>query len=178
MADIVTPRQIRDVMGHFASGVVVVTGLEGEQPLGFTCQSFVSLSLTPPLISFSPARTSSTWPRLRAIGRFCVNVLAEDQDGLSNRFARSGGNRFDQVDWRPTLSGAPRLDGVCAWIECELETEFDAGDHTIVVGRVTDLGTAADRRPLIFHRGGYGVHARPRKAPFSLGEGDGGWWAS
>ena len=84
----VDPRVLRDVLGHFASGVTVVTAVTTEGPIGFTCQSFSSLSLDPPLVTFAPSRTSRTWPRLREIGRFCVNVLAERQDDVSTKFAR------------------------------------------------------------------------------------------
>lgn len=153
----VSPAQMRNVLGHFASGIVIVTAAGPDGPVGFTCQSFASLSLEPPLVSFSPARTSSTWPRIRQIGRFCVNVLADHHEELSNAFARSGTDKFAGVHWRPAPSGSPVLDGVCAWIDCALFDEFDGGDHTIVVGRVVDLGAKGARLPLLFHRGRYGI---------------------
>jgi flavin reductase (DIM6/NTAB) family NADH-FMN oxidoreductase RutF len=154
---IVDPQAMREVMGHFASGVTVVTAVTDEGPIGFTCQSFSSLSLDPPLVAFAPARTSRTWPLLRDIGRFCVNVLAEGQDDVSQNFARSGADRFDGVRWTPSAHGAPVLDDVVAWIDGELWAEYDGGDHTIVVARVIDLGAHADRRPLLYHRGSYGL---------------------
>ena len=157
--EIVDPRVMRDVLGHFASGITVVTAQGPDGPVGFTCQSFTSLSLEPPLVSFAPARTSTTWPRLRDIGRFCVNVLADDQDGLSGQFARSGTDKFAGVGWTPSAHGSPVLEGVVAWIDCELYAEHDGGDHTIVVGRVLDLGATAERMPLVFHRGAYGLQA-------------------
>ncbi|MEX5721144.1 flavin reductase family protein [Geodermatophilus maliterrae] len=153
----VDPQVMRDVLGHFASGVTVVTADDGAGPLGFTCQSFSSLSLDPPLVALAPARTSTTWPRLRDIGRFCVNVLAEDQSGLSAAFARSGADKFAGVAWRPSPHGSPVLDDVVAWIDCTLWAEYDGGDHTIVAARVLDLGADPDRRPLLFHRGRYGL---------------------
>jgi 3-hydroxy-9,10-secoandrosta-1,3,5(10)-triene-9,17-dione monooxygenase reductase component len=149
------PTAMRATLGHFASGVVVVTATGQDGPLGFTCQSFASLSLDPPLVSFSPARTSSTWPRIRASGRFCINVLAENQQRLSDQFARSGTDKYAGVPWRPSPSGAPVLDGVCAWIDCALWREYDGGDHTIVLGHVAALGADASRAPLLFHRGRY-----------------------
>ena len=154
--EVIDPRVMRDVLGHFASGVTVVTADTGEEPIGFTCQSFSSLSLDPPLVALAPARTSSTWPRLRDLGRFCVNVLAEDQSGLSAAFARSGTDKFTGVTWRPSPHGSPVLDGVVAWIDCTLWAEYDGGDHTIVAARVLDLGADPGRRPLLFHRGSYG----------------------
>ena len=154
---IVDPQVLREVMGHFASGVTVVTALTADGPAGFTCQSFSSLSLDPPLVAFAPARTSRTWPALRAIGRFCVNVLAEGQDDVSQNFARSGADKFAGVRWSPSAHGSPVLDDVVAWIDGELWAEYDGGDHSIVVARVLDLGADPDRRPLLFHRGTYGL---------------------
>ena len=157
---IVDPGAMREVLGHFASGVTVVTALTADGPAGFTCQSFSSLSLDPPLVAFAPARSSQTWPALRAIGRFCVNVLAEGQDAVSQNFARSGVDKFARVPWSPSAHGSPVLDGVVAWIDGELWAEYDGGDHSIVVARVLDLGADPERRPLLFHRGSYGLLQR------------------
>jgi flavin reductase (DIM6/NTAB) family NADH-FMN oxidoreductase RutF len=154
---IVDQQAMRDVLGHFASGVTVVTAVTDTGPTGFTCQSFSSLSLDPPLIAFAPAKTSQTWPALRAIGQFCVNVLAEGQDDVSQNFARSGADKFAGFPWTPSSHGSPVLDDVVAWLDGELWAEYDGGDHTIVVARVLDLGADPDRRPLLFHRGTYGL---------------------
>ncbi|SDY38062.1 NADH-FMN oxidoreductase RutF, flavin reductase (DIM6/NTAB) family [Modestobacter sp. DSM 44400] len=154
---VVDPQMMRDVLGHFASGVTVVTAIGPDGPLGFTCQSFSSLSLDPPLVAFAPARTSTTWPRLRTAGRFCVNVLADEQRGLSQAFARSGTDKYVGVSWAPSPHGSPVIEDVVAWIDSELWAEYDGGDHTIVVARVLDLGADAGRSPLVFHRGGYGL---------------------
>ena len=159
---VVEPRRMREVLGHFASGVTVVTAATEAGPIGFTCQSFSSLSLDPPLVVIAPARTSTTWPRLREIGRFCVNVLAEDQTGLSQSFARSGTDKFAGVSWTRSRHGSPVLEDVVAWIDCALWAEYDGGDHTLVAARVLDLGADPARRPLLFHRGGYGLlHSAP-----------------
>lgn len=153
-------RQVmRTVLGHFVSGVVVITGVDADGPSGFTCQSFASLSLDPALVMFSPSLTSVSWPRIRASAAFCVNVLAAEHADYSNTFARSGGDKFTGVDWTAAPSGSPILDGVSAWIDCTLESEHPGGDHTIVVGRVTALGADPDRLPLLYYRGGYGVTA-------------------
>jgi 3-hydroxy-9,10-secoandrosta-1,3,5(10)-triene-9,17-dione monooxygenase reductase component len=156
---VVDPRVMRDVLGHFVSGVTVVTAMTPEGPIGFTCQSFSSLSLDPPLVAFAPARTSSTWPKLREAGRFCVNVLSEEQSDLSRQFARSGTDKFAGVSWTLSPHGSPVLDGVVAWIDSELWAEYDGGDHTIVVARVLDLGADPSKTPLLFHRGAYGLQA-------------------
>ena len=160
----VPPAVMREVLGHFVSGVVVVTATSPAGPVGFTCQSFASLSLDPPLVTFAPARSSTTWPLIRATGAFCVNVLAADHQELSVGFARPGSagvDKFAGVPWRPGPSGAPVLDGVSAWIDCDLWNEYDGGDHTIAVGRVLDLGADPERLPLLYYRGRYGVTADP-----------------
>jgi flavin reductase (DIM6/NTAB) family NADH-FMN oxidoreductase RutF len=145
---------MRRVLGSFASGIVIITAF-GDGPLGFTCQSFTSLSLDPALIGFAPARTSTTWPRIRDVGTFCVNVLAMGHDALSDQFARSGTDKFSGVHWQPSPLGSPLLEGVTAWIDCRLWAEYDGGDHTIVVGEVHDLATDADAHPLLYYRGRY-----------------------
>lgn len=147
-------------MGRFATGVVLVTGVDDGEPVGFAAQSFVSLSLDPPLVAVCPARTSTSWPRVRAGGRFCINVLAADQKPLCDAFARSGGDKFAGVDWRPGVTGAPVVEDVLAWVDCELEAEHEAGDHTIAVGRVRDLAVReAEGEPLLFFEGNYGAFA-------------------
>jgi 3-hydroxy-9,10-secoandrosta-1,3,5(10)-triene-9,17-dione monooxygenase reductase component len=155
---------MREVLGHFVSGIVVVTATGQDGPIGFTCQSFASLSLDPPLVTFAPARSSSTWPRIRDVGAFCVNVLAADHQELSGGFARSGVDKFAGVPWRPAPSGAPILDGVSAWIDCSLWNEYDGGDHTIAIGLVRDLGADPARSPLLYYRGRYGVTADPEES--------------
>ena len=148
--------RFRQVLGHFATGVTVVTCLSEGQPLGLAVNSFTSVSLEPPLVAFCVATSSSTWPRLRASGSFCVNILAEDQEALSRTFAAPGRDRFLGVGWRPAPSGAPVLADVLAWIDCTVEAEHQAGDHLIVVGRVRELDLLHEGRPLVFYRGGYG----------------------
>ncbi len=150
------PAELRRVLGSFASGVVVVTGEDDGQPVGFACQSFASVSLDPPLVLFCPARTSRSWPRIARSGRFAVNVLAADQQDVCARFATSGGDKFVGLTWESTRWG-PALDGVLATVQCTVEDVHDAGDHHIVVGRVQQLLTHREDGPLVFFRGGYGV---------------------
>ncbi|MEW2301414.1 flavin reductase family protein [Streptomyces sp. NPDC006655] len=160
----VDPVEFRRVLGNFATGVTVVTApaAEGEpSPAGFACQSFSSLSLDPPLVCFMVARTSATWPRIARAGVFCVNVLGAGQGEQCRAFARSGTDKFAGVvyDAAP-FSGAPRLAGATAWIDCAIHAVHTGGDHLIVVGRVRALGTAdgsvPDQAPLLFHRGRFG----------------------
>lgn len=144
------------MLGRFATGVTVITGMAGGEPVGLAVNSFTSVSLEPPLVAFCVAERSRTWPRLRTSGAFCVNVLAEDQEALSRAFAGRPPDRFLGVGWRPGRSGVPVLAGVVAWIECTVEAEHVAGDHMIVVGRIADLDVGHEGRPLVFYRGGYG----------------------
>jgi flavin reductase (DIM6/NTAB) family NADH-FMN oxidoreductase RutF len=149
-------RALRHVMSHFCSGVAVVTSLADGATFGMAVQSFTSLSLDPPLVSICPARTSTSWPPIRDTGRFCVNILASSQEHLSRRFAISGGDKFAGVDWEPTSAGLPGLTGALAWIDCSIEAEHPAGDHTIVIGAVLDLRLGEDPDgPLLFFRGQY-----------------------
>jgi 3-hydroxy-9,10-secoandrosta-1,3,5(10)-triene-9,17-dione monooxygenase reductase component len=145
----------RAVLGHFCSGVTVVAGLGPDGPYGLTCQSFCSLSLDPRLVLFSAARSSTSWPRIRRIGAFCVNILAEDQQHVSIQLSGTGGDKFAGLKWHTTPLGAPRLDGAVAWLDCTIHAEHNGGDHTIVVGAVHDLAIASGCRPLVFHRGRY-----------------------
>jgi 3-hydroxy-9,10-secoandrosta-1,3,5(10)-triene-9,17-dione monooxygenase reductase component len=153
---IVEPAEMRRVLGHFASGVTIVTGLDDGEPVGFACQSFTSVSLEPPLVLFCPAHTSSTWPRIRKAGAFSVNVLAEDQMDLCMRFASSGGDKFAGLDWHTTPWG-PSLDGVIATVHCEIEQVHAAGDHDVVIGHVRELVTHREVGPLLFFRGQFGT---------------------
>lgn len=146
----------RRVLGHFASGITIVTAIDAGTPIGMTAQSFTSLSLDPPLVAFAPADSSSSWPRMRAAGRFCVNILRDDQEALSRTFATRGADKFGTTSWHPGAGGVPRLDGCLAWIDCTLEAEHDAGDHVIAVGRVQALATGEEGAPLLFYRGAYG----------------------
>jgi len=147
----------RRALGCFATGLTVVTAASPAGPVGFTCQSFSSLSLDPPLVTIHPGRSSTTWPLIRDTGRFCVNVLAGDQEHLSVAFARGDTDRFAHVGWKPSrCEGTPVLDGVLAWFDCRIVAEYEGGDHTIVVGAVRDFDRApAAAEPLLFHQGEY-----------------------
>lgn len=147
--------RFRRVLGHFATGVTVVTGIDAAGPVGFACQAFAALSLDPPLVLFCPASTSPTWQRIERAGRFCVNLLAEQQRDLSRVFGTRGADKFAGVPWSPSPGGAPVLDGVLTWVDCRIEAAHPAGDHHVVVGRVTTLGPVRDVGPLLFYRGRY-----------------------
>ncbi|WP_236654190.1 flavin reductase family protein [Streptacidiphilus anmyonensis] len=155
-------RALRDALGHFATGVTVITAAgEDGQPVGFACQSFASLSLDPPLICFNVARTSSSWPRIARAGAFCVNVLADDQGPLCRSFAVSastGADKFAGVAWEPApATGSPRLEGALAWVDCTIHAVHTGGDHLIVLGRVRELAAprGGETGPLVFYRSGF-----------------------
>ena len=99
----------RKVLGHFATGVTVITAMDGDEPTGMAANSFTSVSIEPPLVLFCAAKSSSTWPRIRAAGHFCVNILADDQEEICRLFATKGAERFKGVGWRTGDSGAPVL---------------------------------------------------------------------
>jgi len=167
--------RFRQVLGYFATGVTVVTATEEGMPVGFTCQSFTSLSLDPPMVAIAPAKSSTSWPRIAKSGAFCVNILNDAQQQLSQRFAVTGGDKFTGVAWHVGEAGAPVLEGVLGWVECELEAIYDAGDHELVVGRVLSLGVG-DGSPLIFYRSGFTKLAVQESPPGRPNPGSSGAW--
>ena len=146
----------RAVLGHFATGVTVVTAMDDGEPIGMAANSFSSVSLDPPLVLFCAAHNSSTWPRIQRSRSFAVNILSDHQEEVSQLFATRGADRFASVGWSVGVGGSPILDDVVAFLDCRIEAEHEAGDHMIVVGRVLDLGLTAAAGPLLFHRGAYG----------------------
>lgn len=159
----------RMVMGHFPTGVTIVTGHSATGPMGFTIGSFTSVSLDPPLVGFLPQTDSITWDAIAPSGRFCVNVLSAEQDDLCWKFSKSGTEttRFDGVGWHESPSGSPILERAVAWIDCTIEEIYTMGDHYFVLGRVEYLDADADRdglppRPLVFYRGNIGGFSSER----------------
>lgn len=164
-------RFFREVLGRYPTGVVAITACAaGGEPIGMLVGSFTSVSIDPPLVSYLPARTSSSYAELRAGTRFCVNVLSDRQEDVCRAFAtRKGEEKFAGVAWTPSPLGSPMLDGALAWIDCVVESEIEAGDHYIVVGRVEGLEVANPGLPLIFHQGGYGsFQPRSRVIPSTV----------
>jgi 3-hydroxy-9,10-secoandrosta-1,3,5(10)-triene-9,17-dione monooxygenase reductase component len=147
-------QNFRQVLGRLPTGVVIVTGGDRAQPSGLVCGSFMSLSLEPPLVAVSPAKTSTSWPAIEAGGTFCANVLADGQQELARQFAKSGGDKFAGLNWEPAPStGAPILEGVAAWIDCRIHQLIEAGDHWLVLGEVLELSVHSDGGALVFHGG-------------------------
>lgn len=146
----------RTVLGHFATGVTIITAMDGDEPVGVSANAFTSVSLDPPLVLFCAAKASSTWPRIDRAGKFTVNILNEHQEDVCRVFATKGADRFSRIGWRPSSSGQPILHDALAYLDCEMEEQHDGGDHVIVIGRVQELGVLSEEGPLLFYRGGYG----------------------
>jgi len=159
MTSSIDPRHFRNVLGHFPTGVTVVTGRDTlGQPLGFTIGSFVSVSLDPPLVGFLPGTSSRTWPRIAEHGSFCVNILGAGQDELCWRFAKEPvtgeEGKFAGIEWTVAGSGSPILTGVIGWIDCDIDAVHEVGDHHFVVGRVRDMSHAEEVvDAMVFFRG-------------------------
>jgi flavin reductase (DIM6/NTAB) family NADH-FMN oxidoreductase RutF len=151
--------QFRAVLGNYPTGVVVVTAQCEDGPVGMVIGSFTSVSLNPPLVAFLPMKTSRTYERLRTASSFCVNVLSASQEEVCRAIATEGSAALESIRLRPAPSGAPILDGVVAWIDCAPGDVHEAGDHFIVLGRVTDTGIESEGVPLLFFQGGYGGFA-------------------
>jgi 3-hydroxy-9,10-secoandrosta-1,3,5(10)-triene-9,17-dione monooxygenase reductase component len=145
----------RQVLGHFPTGVTVITAVHDDEPVGLAVGSFASVSLDPPLVGFFPDKSSSSWPKIQAAGSFCVNILGEDQEEVCRRFAMKGDDKFAGLGWHPAGSGSPLLEGVLAWIDCDIAEVVETGDHFLVLGAVRELEVHHDGGPLVFFRGGY-----------------------
>jgi flavin reductase (DIM6/NTAB) family NADH-FMN oxidoreductase RutF len=157
MSKDIDPALFRETLGHYPTGVAVVTAIADDgNPVGMVVGTFSSVSMDPPLIAFYPMSNSRSFAQLRNATAFCINVLAADQEPFCRKFATAGENKFDGVKWRPGPLGSPILDGVVSWIECTFEDIREAGDHFIVLGRVEDLAVEKSTLPLLFFQGGYG----------------------
>jgi len=155
MGSAIDAARYREVLGHFATGLAVVTGLSERSPVGFTCQSFCALSLEPPLVLIAPSKQSTTWPRLVAAGVFTVNILSAEQEAIARAFSVSGADKFAGVGWRPAVTGAPILADALAHVDCTISSVTEAGDHYVVVGAVEELESSTGS-PLLYYRGGFG----------------------
>jgi len=146
----------RQVLGHFPTGVTVISAMNDGVPVGMAIGSFASLSLDPPQVLFCAGQSSSSWPKVRAAGSFCVNLLAEDQEDVCRVFASKAEDKFAEIGWKHSGNGSPLLAGTLGYIDCTLENVVPSGDHDIVIGAVTDLDVLHEGGPLLFFRGGYG----------------------
>ncbi|GLU45706.1 flavin reductase family protein [Nocardiopsis ansamitocini] len=150
--------RFRAALRHHPAGVVIVTADVAGEPVGLTATSFTSVSLTPPLVSFYVATSSTTWPRLRLADSFAVHLLGEEQADLAARFAAKGADRFaPPTRWTRGAGGIPLLDGGTVRLVCARHETRLIGDHWLVVGEVTHSQVHADPPPpLLYHQGAFG----------------------
>jgi 3-hydroxy-9,10-secoandrosta-1,3,5(10)-triene-9,17-dione monooxygenase reductase component len=144
--------RFKEVLGHFVTGVAVVTAATPEGPVGFTCQTFGALSLEPTLISFSALTDSHSWPRARDVGVVGVNILSSGQEAVARVFGKSGAEKFAGINWSPAPSGSPLIKGALAHLEGRIELVTSQGDHDIVVV-AAQFGVSHHGAPLVFYRG-------------------------
>ncbi|MET0138210.1 MAG: flavin reductase family protein [Sphingobium sp.] len=160
MENAIDSATFRRVLGHYPTGVCVVTAVEPDGcPAAMVVGSFTSVSLDPPLVAFFPDRGSSSWPRIERAGKFCVNVLGSHQQDLCRRFSAKSGDKFAGLNYSLSSNGSPVLEDVVAWIDCDLDVVHEAGDHFIVLGYVRELDVVRAHAPLLFFRGKYGIFA-------------------
>jgi len=148
--------KFRQVLGHFPTGVTVITTMSDGKPVGFAVGSFASLSLEPPQVLFCAGSHSSTWPKIEAVGHFCANILADDQEDVCRIFASKADDKFAEIGWKHSGNGSPLINGALAYIDCEITQVVPSGDHFVVIGQATDLDVKHEGGPLVFFRGGYG----------------------
>ena len=148
-------REIRDIFGHFATGVTVVTTRDGAgSPFGLTVNAFTSLSLNPPLVVVCIDKAAQCYSCFEDSKVFAVNVLSEDQEELSRRFATKGIEKFGEIKWHRGENNVPLLDGSIGTIECKIVNSYEGGDHTIYLGEIVSANASEDR-PLLFFKGKY-----------------------
>ena len=156
----ITADIFRRVLGHFVTGVTVVTALDGERPFGITVNALSSVSLDPALVMVALDRRRFLTPIVRAAGRYAVNILSEDQQALSDCFAGApvtpGREDFCGAAWHAGSSGLPLLEGAIATLECTVVETFSAGDHDLFIGRVDTLANEEHHpMPLLYYRRRY-----------------------
>lgn len=147
--------ELRRVMGHFATGVTVVTSKIEGRPCAMTANSVASVSLDPPLVLFCGDGDSETLRGVLQSKFFAISILSEHGERISRTFATRGPMDFQGIGFRTELTGAPVLDDALAWVDCTVHAQFDAGDHVIVVGVIERADALDEGKPLLFYRGGY-----------------------
>jgi len=161
----IDPRDFRNALGTFATGVTIITALTAEgKPYGLTCNSFASVSLNPPLVLWSLGMFSQGLTIFQNASHFTVNVLGASQQALSNKFAKSSEDKFAGVEWTPGLGNAPVIAGCVANFQCRAANRYYGGDHVIFLGAV-EAYAYNGKEPLLFLRGGYGHFALPEGIP-------------
>jgi len=150
-----SPASLREAFGHFPSGVIVIAAQVDEELVGLAASTFVPVSLDPPLVSFCVQNTSATWPKLRDLPALGISVLGEVHDEAARTLAAKTGDRFVGLNTVCSNSGAVFVDGTSVWLESSIEQLVSAGDHTIVILRITDITVRDDLPPIVFHRSSF-----------------------
>jgi flavin reductase (DIM6/NTAB) family NADH-FMN oxidoreductase RutF len=153
--EVIGGERFRAVLGHVPTSVAIVAGLVDDVPRGLSVGTFVPVSLEPPMVGFFVDRKSTSWPPISGVRAFVVSVLSAEQAELSRQFAISKSDKFAGVSWHAAPSGHPVIEGSVAWVDCDLASETEAGDHVFVLANVLDLGVETGDTPLLHHRGGY-----------------------
>lgn len=153
----IDPREFRNTVGCFATGITIITTTDDDgNPVGFTANSFSSVSLDPPLVLFCLDRRVASFESFREGGKFAVNILGNDQQDLSNQFAKSGSDKWDGIEYETVNGGCPLFEGCIASFDCDVYAVHEGGDHVIVVGEVTRMSRdEGGPDPLLYFRGGY-----------------------
>jgi len=153
----IQPDQYRAVMRHFPTGVAAICATDpaSGRPCGLIVGTFQALSLNPALVTFSIARTSTSWPKIRRSARFSVNLLADGQQPACKALAGKSEDKFAAIEWNQSAYGTPHIAGSVGWIDCAVQQELDGGDHVLVIARVLEMA-ADDGDPLVFHGGRLG----------------------
>ncbi len=161
-------KAFRQALGSFATGVTIITTRKTDsEPVGLTVNSFNSVSLSPPLVLWSLAKSSRSLPHFTANSHWAVHILAADQQDLSDRFAQSGGKKFTDLNVQHGAGDVPLLSGCAARLECRTQAMYEGGDHLIFIGEVLHF-EHTDRPPLVFHAGAYAwALRRPAEADSS-----------
>lgn len=153
----IDPTLYRQVLGQYPTGVCVITALaESGEPIAMVVGSFMSVSLSPPLVGFFPDKASSSWARLRSSRHFCVNMLSASQEHVCRKLASKDSDKFSGTPHSLSDQGVPLLHDVVVRIECDMHSIADAGDHELALGLVRSLEIVSDALPLLFYKGGYG----------------------
>jgi flavin reductase (DIM6/NTAB) family NADH-FMN oxidoreductase RutF len=147
-----SPSTLREAFGHFPTGVVAIAAEFDGTRVGLAASTFVPVSLDPPLVSFCVQNTSTTWPKLKDLPRLGISVLGESHDEAARMLAAKTGDRFAGLQTVSTESGAVFVEGTSVWLESSIEQMIPAGDHTIVILRISDITVHPDVPPIVFHR--------------------------
>ena len=149
------PAALREAFGHFPTGVIAIAAEVGGVRVGMAASTFVPISLEPPLVAFSVQNSSETWPKLVGVPALGISVLGESHHDAVRTLAAKSGDRFAGIDTVSTSAGAVFVTGTCVWIESAVDHLVPAGDHTIVILRISDVTVHEGVAPLVFHRSGF-----------------------